>query len=105
MASRRVVVNGAVYEIEGDGPPKLRGMDAIELAKCVCNGNGCADVTIEYPGSGFVVRNIGQHRVRVGIEPMSGWDCGRWTHFNLHPDEARSFLDRGHCCPYDATRY
>jgi hypothetical protein len=94
-----------VYEVEGGKVVKSRGSDAIELAKCGCNGNGCEDIVVEFPGSGFVVRNNGTHNVRVGMQILSGWDCGRWTHFKLHPGESRSYPDRGYCCPYEASHY
>jgi hypothetical protein len=106
MASHRVVAQGVVYEVEDGERPKARGSDEIELLKCDCTGNGCEDVTVEYPGAGFVVRNTGSHRVRVSMRILSGWDCGRWTHFKLQPGESRRYLNTsGYCCPYEAEHY
>ena len=68
-------------------------------------GKGCEDITIEFPGAGFVVRNTGTHRVRVGIQILSDWDCGRWTRFKLHPGESKHYLSGGYCCPYEAEHY
>ena len=105
MASHRVIANGMVYEVEDGERPKPKGADAVELAKCGCTGDGCEDVTIEYPGAGFVVRNTGRHRVRVGMQLLSGWDCGRWTHFKLHPGESKRYSIGGFCCPWEAAHY
>lgn len=105
MASHRVVTNGVVYEVEDGERLKPRGADEIEMLKCSCAGNGCEDITIEYPGAGFIVRNIGAHRVRVGMQVLSGWECGRWSRFKLHPGESRRYLRGGFCCPYEAERY
>jgi hypothetical protein len=105
MASHRVVVNGMVYEVEGGKVVKPRGNDALELEKCGCTGNGCEDIAIDFPGTGFVVRNIGKHRVRVGMQLEVDWDCGRWIHFDLHPGESRVALTGGYCCPYEASHY
>jgi hypothetical protein len=105
MASRRVVTNGVVYEVEDGERLKPRGADEIEMLKCNCAGNGCEDIAIEYPGAGFVVRNIGAHRVRVSMQVLSGWECGRWSRFKLHAGESRRYLRGGFCCPYEAERY
>lgn len=105
MASHRVVTNGVVYEVEDGARLKPRGADELEMLKCGCSGDGCEDITIEYPGAGFVVRNIGAHRVRVGIQVLSGLECGRWSRFKLHPGEFRRYLRGGFCCPYEAERY
>src|SRR4051812_10471912 len=79
MPLHRAVVNGVLYEVEDGERAKPRGSDPLELAKCGCYGNGCENIAIEYPGTGFVIRNIGQQRVRVGIQMLSGWDCGGWS--------------------------
>jgi hypothetical protein len=105
VASRLAIVNGMVYETEGGKVVKPRGSDAIELTKCGCNGNGCEDIVVEFPDSGFVVRNKGTHIVRVGMQILSGWDCGRWTHFKLHPGESKVYLDRSYCYPFEASHY
>lgn len=105
MTSHRVVVNGMVYEVESRERVKPRGGDELELAKCGCTGDGCEDITIEYPGVGFVVRNTGTHRVRVGMQIVTEWDCGRWSHFDLRPGEAWRYPAGGYCCPYEATHY
>ena len=105
MASHRVVENGVVYEVEDGERLKPKGSDEVELLKCGCTGNGCEDITMEYPGAGFVVRNIGTHRVRIQIQVMSGLDCGRWTHLKLRPGESKRYLTGGYCCPYEAEHY
>jgi hypothetical protein len=107
MASHRVVAEGVIYEVEDGERLKPRGTDdEIELLKCGCTGDGCEDITIEYPGAGLVVRNTGTHRVRVGMQMLSGWDCGRWTHFKLHPGESKRYpTTSGYCCPYEAEHY
>jgi hypothetical protein len=71
MASRQVVVNEIVFEVEDGERVKPRGAGAVGLAKCRCKGNGCEDIAIEYPGTGFIVRNTGKHRVRVGMRPAT----------------------------------
>ena len=76
MASHRVVTNGVVYEVEDGERLKPKGADEVELLKCGCTGNGCG-TSRSKPGAGFVVRNTGTHRVRVSIQILSGWDCGR----------------------------
>jgi hypothetical protein len=105
MTSHRVVTNGMVYEIEDGERLKPKGDDEIEQLKCGCAGSGCENITSEYPGAGFIVRNTGPHRVRVGMQVLSGAECGRWTHFKLHPGEAKRFLSGGYCCPYEAEHY
>ena len=105
MAPHRVVTNGMVYEVEDGKRLKPKGDDEVELQKCGCTGNGCEDIVIEYPGAGFVVRNTGTHRVRVGLQIPSGLDCGRWTRFKLHPGESKHCLQEGYCCPYEAEHY
>ena len=105
MPLHRAVVNGVLYEVEDGERAKPRGSDPLELAKCGCYGNGCENIAIEYPGTGFVIRNIGQQRVRVGIQMLSGWDCGAWSHFKLYPGESRTYPNGGHCCPYEVTQF
>jgi hypothetical protein len=105
MSSHRVVTNGVVYEVENGERLKPKGADELELLKCACTGNGCEDVTIEYPGAGFVVRNTGPHRVRVRMQIVSGVDCGRWTELKLHPGESKRYLQDGYCCPFEAEHY
>jgi hypothetical protein len=105
MASHRVVTNGVVYEVEDGKRLKPKDTDEVELLKCGCTGKGCEDITIEFPGAGFVVRNTGTHRVRVSIQILSGWDCGRWTRFKLHPGDSKQYLSGGYCCPYEAEHY
>jgi hypothetical protein len=105
MALHRVVANGVVYEVENGERLKPKGADEVELLKCACTGSGCEDLTIEYPGAGFVVRNTGAHRVRVRMQIVSGADCGRWTSFKLRPGESKRYLAGGYCCPYEAEHY
>ena len=105
MPSHRVVTNGVVYEVEDGERLKPKDTDEVELLKCGCTGKGCEDLTIEFPGAGFVVRNTGAHRVRVSIQILSGLDCERWTHFKLHPGESKQYLSGGYCCPYEAEHY
>jgi hypothetical protein len=99
------MINGIVHEVEDGQRLKPKGDDIVELTKCSCTGDGCEDVTIDFPGTGFVVRNIGAHRVRVGLQLLSDLECGRWTHFKLHPGESRTYPTGGYCCPYEATHY
>jgi hypothetical protein len=105
MTSRLVVINGAIQEVEDGERIRPKETDIIELEKCSCNGDGCEDIKVEFPGAGFIVRNVGAHRVRVGMQLLSGLDCGRWTHFDLHPGEAKVYYEGGYCCPYEATHY
>lgn len=105
MASRRVVVNGIVYEVEDSERAKPRGAGAVARKKCPCRGNGCEAIAIEYPCTGFVVRNTDKHRVRVGMQMLSGWDCGRWSHFDLDPGESRTYPTGSYGCPYEVTRF
>ncbi len=105
MASHRVVSNGMVFEVEDGKRLKPKGEDEVELLKCGCTGNGCEYIRIEYPGAGFVVRNTGTHRVRVGLRILSGLHCGRWTRLKLHPGEFKHYLHDGYCCPYEAEHY
>ena len=71
MASHRVVTNGVVYEVEDGERLKPKDTDEVELLKCACAGTGCEDITIEFPGVGFVVRNTGTHRARVSMRMAS----------------------------------
>jgi hypothetical protein len=106
MAIHRIMRNGALYEVEDGERPRLKGSDPLETGKCTCNGSACEDVEIEFPGDGFIVRNVGRRRMEVGLQIVADdWECGRWTHFKLNPGEAKFYPTGGYCCPYEAKFY
>ena len=98
MASHRVVTNGVVFEVEDGRAPETQRRRRGRAAEVWLYRQRCEDVTIEYPGAGFIIRNTGTHRVRFVYRILLRFGAAL-DPLKLRPGESKRYLSGGYCSP------